>query len=290
MCIGMRKRGAVQSEELTYLGPKKTHQADKDQNRKDAGCVGADNDCDFRGGLGDSCDEYPFASTHEGGIDQSRCTRAHKRCIPHVQNSKQGRIFNKYLAQLRKLGQPLQPGDKFTVQIDPSFDCSKVPDNFRLTRRFANSPYTGAGTESTVWHPIGNTSDSSYLIVPLGDVADGNYNLDLDLQSGSVTSITIIDNEGEEYATSNKLTASNAAADVQFTMLSYTGLGFVGLSAILETDSDDTKIAYEYHGTPPLRSGGDGDGDNGTSGASRSAPAYELLGMALIMGAFLFRL
>ncbi|EJD43530.1 hypothetical protein AURDEDRAFT_185433 [Auricularia subglabra TFB-10046 SS5] len=255
MCIGMRKRGAVQSEELTYLGPSKQYKAEKDQNRRDAGCVGADNDCDFQNGAGDSCDEYPFASTHEGGIDQVRCTRAHKRCIPHVQNSKQGRIFNKYLAQLRKLGQPLKPGDKFTVQIDPSFDCSKVPDNFRRVKR-ADAPYSGSGTQSTVWQPLGNTSDSKYLIVPLGDVADGQYDIDLKLRSGSVSSITVIDNEGEEYATAGQLTSANAES-MQFFLESTTSLGGVGLSAILETDNDDTSVTYDVVGKPLPRLGGD---------------------------------
>lgn len=256
MCIGMRKRGAVQSEELTYLGPSKDYKAEKDKNRRDAGCVGTENDCDFRNGAGDSCDEYPFASTHEGGIDQQRCTRAHKRCIPHVQNSKQGRIFNKYLAKLRKLGQPLKPGDKFTVEIDPSFECSKVPDTFRLAKRLADTPYSGSGTQSTVWQPLGNTSDSKYLIVPLGDVADGQYDIDLKLRSGSVSSVTVIDNEGEEYASAGQLTSANAG-NLQFSLLSTTSLGGVGLSAILETESDDTSVAYDIVGKPLPRSGGD---------------------------------
>lgn len=83
---------------------------------------------------------------------------------------------------------------------------------------------------------------------------------------------------------SNQLTASSTA-NLQFSMLSFTGLGFVGLSAILETDSDATKVGYSYDGTPPLHSGGDDPLPPST--AYRFAPIGSLCAAAFTLGVLL---
>jgi hypothetical protein len=182
--LGMRARGKVNTDELTYLGPKSYSNVAslKRKNRRQAGCLGARNNCVFDKGNGESCDEvraviaslleiqcpvffftfpfvlavsqYPFASSKEGGIDEKTCLRARKQCVPAHQNSKQGWIWSKYLNALRQSGAPLQPGDTFRVVIDPSFDCSAVPNARRslsaaeeqLFKRSA--PYQGAGSSS----------------------------------------------------------------------------------------------------------------------------------------------
>ncbi|TDZ19771.1 hypothetical protein Cob_v007115 [Colletotrichum orbiculare MAFF 240422] len=91
MCWAVRCASPKFPTRLTWDNP--NSQTEKDR-RKSAGC-GSNNKCGVRGkgkpghrgGINNSCDEYPFAST-----SQSKTSNGHQvsRCVPGSQNSSQG--------------------------------------------------------------------------------------------------------------------------------------------------------------------------------------------------------
>ncbi|KAL1957772.1 hypothetical protein VTO42DRAFT_5490 [Malbranchea cinnamomea] len=95
------QRGA--KRQLTY----DPNQANVDKRRKASGC--SKNPCGKNSKLpwrkfGDSCDEFPFASTKEGGKG------AQLRCVPRKENSSEG-------GQLSRFYKKLSNGEKFNVAI-----------------------------------------------------------------------------------------------------------------------------------------------------------------------------
>jgi len=89
-------------------------------------------------GFKTTCDEYPFASTVEGG------TGAHRSCVVGFQNSLQGGRLSAFYSNLNY-------GDQFVVRVS-GIDCSTVKE----------SDLQGCGGVRVKRQTNGETSSSGY--------------------------------------------------------------------------------------------------------------------------------
>lgn len=111
-----------------------------------------------------SCDEYPFASTTEGG------SGAHVGCIVAWQNGLQGWYLSNFYRDYN-----MQPNDQFVMEIT-GIDCDTVKDTDIPGCNSFTKRDTGnitAGSESELFQS--NSSNQNALIIPFGDLAPGQY-------------------------------------------------------------------------------------------------------------------
>lgn len=86
----------------------------KAKRRRDARCTGSNK---IQCGPGESCDEFPFASSMEGG------SGAQIKCVPKWQNDWQGTYYNEWLKEQQQLGK-LARGGRYRVKMR-HIDCTK---------------------------------------------------------------------------------------------------------------------------------------------------------------------
>jgi hypothetical protein len=110
-----------------------------------------------------SCDEYPFASTAEGGKSST-----HVGCIVAFQNGAQGDYLKQFINDYN-----LKPGDKFEVQI-AGIDCDTVKDDQipgcnTFGKRDPQSASLG------VFYDAGASlyPDANFLVISMGDMDAG---------------------------------------------------------------------------------------------------------------------
>ncbi|KAJ6449654.1 hypothetical protein C8R45DRAFT_144214 [Mycena sanguinolenta] len=114
ICRGM---GGSNSDTLTYSGPASTKEAKaaKDAKRVKQGCTrGLCDTANTR----ESCDEYPFASTDEGGGNRASGVIL---CVPEYQNNWQGQLMRGWFNSLKN---SVKEGSKFNVKVT-GIDCSQ---------------------------------------------------------------------------------------------------------------------------------------------------------------------
>ncbi|KAJ6489809.1 hypothetical protein C8R45DRAFT_1138574 [Mycena sanguinolenta] len=166
----------------------------------DPGCK-ALNCTALRDSAGDSmqCDEFPPASTLEGGPG------SHLMCISWKQNSGlQGPLIRRYRAFYN-----LQPNDQFVVRMGSCTGASSGLQN----RGDSNddSPSVAAGPDgdtvlssgSTWWiaDPRANgTNNAGFVVIPLSNITAGTYNCTLSFSNlDHLESLDILDGDGWAY-------------------------------------------------------------------------------------------
>ncbi|KAA1478038.1 hypothetical protein DENSPDRAFT_845231 [Dentipellis sp. KUC8613] len=135
MCYGVNCRGHPQT--LTRnTGNKKTCAAARKQNS----CGASPNRCSVKKGAtaGQSCDEYPFASTKEGqAAGTGGKTSAVTRCVPAGQNSSQG-------GKISGIYRSIADGTQYDIKFDfggaaGTGYCAAQPDCSKLTGTQSNN-------------------------------------------------------------------------------------------------------------------------------------------------------
>ncbi|KAF9463133.1 hypothetical protein BDZ94DRAFT_1259680 [Collybia nuda] len=266
MCNGLRGKN---TETLTYRGPDLN---ERDRTRVAAGCVdGYCADLIARGLVTSnfrSCDEYPPASSLEGGASRLPIQRA-INCIPIRENSHQGGKFGGMQSKLRKLGVNFQRGDKFVVSID----CDKVLGSLVPRSGSASSEEVNekgqhleesrlygtlqardgekiamSGNETVDPDLAGLFDDAErfgYLLAAFGDLKPGTYSAKIQVVNGSTFGGFVVDNEGWNYTTRDSGAQAGQSQEYSFSLQYWTpGMGiFVG------TTNNNTKIDWILEGT-----------------------------------------
>ncbi|KDR81298.1 hypothetical protein GALMADRAFT_1125289 [Galerina marginata CBS 339.88] len=159
MCLGMKERGALdtQTEIFTYT------RSQQSANRREA-CGGVT--CD----PGESCDEYPFASTAEGGAG------AIANCIIELGNSIQGGFLSTLLR-----GNMINENDHYTLELK-NVKCEELlasPKKRDILH--ARQPETSGLTtqlqeiDMYTFGPFISSDVHNHSLYYIGDLSSGNY-------------------------------------------------------------------------------------------------------------------
>lgn len=258
MCNGLRGKNTM---ELTYSGKLSASQAKT--KRGQAGCVPGY--CKKLGQPGlNSCDEFPFASTDEGGNVTPSIERA-IACIPGVQNSFQGGKLGSFIKN-----QGLTQGDRYVISID----CDKVLGSINGKRAEAANirardvvPQTSGspGPDAVFGPSYGLDGGSSFVVAGFGDLDPGIYNATAQVVTGSVSGGFLTDNLGNNLSTLD--TALNAGDTQQFSFTIDQDGALNGVGLLLATGNNSTNITWTFTGQdlPPSQQTGT------TGGASPTA-------------------
>ncbi|KAK6435347.1 hypothetical protein LTR95_008462 [Oleoguttula sp. CCFEE 5521] len=209
----------------------------KASNRRAAGCAGPNR---ITCPPGTNCDEFPFASTDEGG------SGANIMCVPSWQNDWQGTYYNSWLSEQIGLGK-LARGGQYRIVLK-NIDCSKYMRR-RLDRRAEpNGVLQQSGNTTLLAASLfGNHSLQNALLIDLTQDQDtpGTYTLDYDISQGSIISGAIVDDDGEYLANVSALsTGGKATASVDLEE-DYGDIHFLGW-----TNDKDVSVSYEVKVTP----------------------------------------
>ncbi|CAG8723530.1 1539_t:CDS:2, partial [Acaulospora colombiana] len=202
MCRGIMKRGLLygpQTDILTYEGCSTNSEVGQTYETRQ------------------QCDEYPFASTREGG------SGAYIGCVPWWQNQWQGIYFSSWLSSVG-----LRNGDRFRVVLQ-GIDCTTVPqsdleppDVAGLAKRqsdgelvFTGSSANGTWLNQTMFGNLTSNEGRGAFVVPLPDLKAGVYNVPIQLNGGNISAMAAYDEDGEELARQNHTTTS---ATLSFTI------------------------------------------------------------------------
>ncbi|KAF7317736.1 Proline-rich protein 8 [Mycena kentingensis (nom. inval.)] len=257
ICKGM---GGSNTDTLTYSGS--LTKAAKSDKRTAQGCISGF--CDTKNS-GLSCDEYPFASSDEGGGARTADNTPDKPgvvlCVPEHQNNWQGQLMRGWVNSLRKNG--FAKGSKFQVKVE-GVDCAtfkrrrdvEVKDGEEetevetLAERADGDTVEITGTGSDLWPPLqydnnDAVANQSFVMVSLGDISAGSYSLNVDLTSGDVTSAYLVDNEGEELVNVSTLPTAGSPLRVSFTLETDN----VGVGLALFTNNNATNVTFSATGT-----------------------------------------
>ncbi|KAL0953788.1 hypothetical protein HGRIS_004972 [Hohenbuehelia grisea] len=233
MCNGLRGKN---TEVLTYSGPANTRElkAAKKAKRRAAGCV--DRFCRNplnNGGNSklNSCDEYPPASSDEGGDARPEIRRA-INCIPSTQNTLQGTTFR---SMMNSAG--LKKGDKFVISID----CDKVLNDILVPREEVSD----SGSATPLYRTGVVNDTNSYIIIPLGDLSAGSYTVSFQLTAGSASEAFLIDNQGDDLIDPLGSFSSGQSRQVPFTVED----DDVGVGLVFATRNNATNITWTFEGS-----------------------------------------
>ncbi|KAJ7643164.1 hypothetical protein DFH06DRAFT_1427109 [Mycena polygramma] len=280
MCIGLVKRGKVQSETYTFVNDEKT----KYENRKDAGCTGSP--CAHL--VGHSCDEFPFASTTAGGIG------AHWDCIPEKSvnfiivvpavevwyfrgQDIQGGVMGYWVSRSKVVA-----GSIFELQI-VNFDCANPPPpppplagsllgsgggTLKSSSRVdTSSNATILSMNQDVYPPFDESDSNNHTIISLGSLSAGSYNISANV-SGVVSSAYIVDSEGAQFA---QITAENGVAMTLSFNLPFDNIGIV---LVMDTQADqinyNASLVVVDNTAPPSASPRPSAGGSTTPSSARS--------------------
>lgn len=263
ICLGMQKRGKGNTDTLTYSGTGKA------ARRRAAGCVAGR----CANNPGTTCDEYPFASTEEGG------SGAVSNCIPAEQNTDQG-SYLKWWYFINGYFPGISDGSQFGVEV-VGINCA----NTSLTRR---STIDLSGTQSmvlngTTFNAMVGDNQTNRVVMPVGDIAAGDYSLSFMLPSNkSFSSAFILDNEGDTFASVNASdgTDFSVSQSVDFQL---TDDG-IGLGMVLYTSDKNTSVTWGFTGTPSPSSGGPSPTDDSGPGlTSASISLVRSIGTSIVL-------
>lgn len=209
MCRGILRSGSTTPGEM-ILEHGKYSKSQKNRHRRQAGCRGRKGlKCAKLFGKGWECDEFPFASTVQGGTD------AAAMCVPGTHNGAIGGIWGSNVRGKAK-------GTKLRFKID-NFDCSEIFDKRgvdeldsshldtlpeglvlpQLEKRdgaILKNDSTGLFMDASVFG-LNSTGGDVAMIIPLNIPEDfvGTFEINYKLESGTLRSGLIIDDDGEDY-------------------------------------------------------------------------------------------
>ncbi|KAF7335594.1 hypothetical protein MVEN_02213800 [Mycena venus] len=261
MCKGLRGKN---TQKLTYSGPANTRKLKraKAKKRRDAGCKrGLCKQPKFNNNNPalNSCDEYPPASSDEGG---GTTVLQVVTCIPAVENSYQGGTMSGVLQKLKK-------GDNFVISVD----CDKVlgsintpprhvaveeespatsdhDDQLRdLVAQLERREFISEASNETVLSFISaeemeqNSTAYGYYIAPFGDLWAGTYTATIHCASGSSFGGFMIDNNGDNITDS-----ADGADDRIFTIPPLTAGQNATISFMLEYPVGGASMLIGVHG------------------------------------------
>ncbi|KAL5316390.1 hypothetical protein ACEPPN_015435 [Leptodophora sp. 'Broadleaf-Isolate-01'] len=214
-------------------------------------------------GFPTSCDEYPFASTVEGG------TGAHKSCVVGFQNSLQGGKLGPFMSKLAY-------GQRFIVRI-VGIQCADVQEsdlqgcvNGGLKLKRQDSVGQSASGFTDLVRAVDNSSNTKAAIMPLLD-GGGQYNVNLLLQSGSVDSVSVYSNAGARLDDGLISLGSLSSTGSSFNFdLDYEEYG-VGVFAY--TNQNSINVSYSVTVTPNTASA---TGSGATSTSTKKSNAATL--------------
>jgi len=257
MCKGLKARGQSDSDIFTFTDDEKI----KQQNRNNAGCIGSP--CNT-GSFGTSCDEFPFASTMDGGAG------AVFSCIPVLAQNIQGGVISSF--KQRNL---MQSGQHYQFVLD-GFDCATLSpilhsaiisdgstDNsteslgaeggvLALSKRDLIPGGSDDATES--YPPLTEQDTSNVVIMSVGDLKAGTYTISSRINQGSISSMRVLDYLGEEFASANGQIGTNGERSLTFTLQT----DGVGVGLFMDTQLDTLSITSNMQ--------------NGASTSSNTAP------------------
>jgi hypothetical protein len=204
MCRGILRSGLSLTRPneiiIEYIGA--GQRATARANRVAAGCRGANAlRCAAVFGPGWQCDEFPFATSTQGGAS------AAVMCVPGTVNGSIGGRWGKIVSGKSQ-------GTNIRVKIK-NFDCSQVRDKKRAVRErkaaierkqlakragaILKNETSGLYMDGSVF---GNYSAGSVaLIIPLyiPDEFIGTFNINYTIAEGELTSGSLMDDDGEDY-------------------------------------------------------------------------------------------
>ncbi|KAH8810077.1 hypothetical protein F5882DRAFT_434625 [Hyaloscypha sp. PMI_1271] len=264
MCLGMKNRNVVGNQDiLTYAGSKDPCYKDRRSEAKCGGCcTNLLKDSGPFKGFPTSCDEYPFASTVEGG------TGAHKSCVVGFQNSLQGGKLGPFLSKLTY-------GEQFVVRI-VGINCATVQESdlqgcvngASKLKRQDNGGQSDSGFTDQV-RALDSISSSKAAIMPLPD-GGGLYSVNLRLQSGEVHSVSVYSNAGAQLDDGSVSISSISTTGSSFDFdLDYEEYG-VGVFAY--TNQNSINVSYSVSVTPNTASA-TSSGETSTSTSNKSSAA-----------------
>ncbi|KAK1230247.1 hypothetical protein PQX77_006676 [Marasmius sp. AFHP31] len=206
-------RQATDKEVLNWGGSKDPNYA---QRRADAGCRGfcAEVNSFLPFSMRQECDEYPPASTKQGGAGASR------KCIPWYQNSgTQGNQIRTFAGKNRC---NLQDNDRFIVRMKDGCSylglsrrqngASAVPTSTAV--QDSSSSMSLSGFNDTLSSVAGDDTVPRWISVQFGELQAGDYTISVPLQS-VITEPVVLDGEGVEYAS---IESPNGAVTLTFTL------------------------------------------------------------------------
>lgn len=233
--------------ELTYSG--QMSDSDKRKKRTAAGCVSGYCAKLAQPGL-NSCDEFPPASSDEGGGTLPVLQRA-INCIPGKQNSRQGQRFS---TMVRTSG--IRKGQRFVISID----CDEVLGSIvprsnpfeeanEVERRDVID-LSGTTDSDNIFTPESALNETTNtLIVDFGDLGAGSYNVDFTVETGSVEiGGYVVDNMGDQLANLTALTTLEMGDKANLSFNIETDGELMGVGLILPTRNSGTTISWAFTG------------------------------------------
>ncbi|KAF9262817.1 hypothetical protein L218DRAFT_988071 [Marasmius fiardii PR-910] len=200
MCKGMFDRNGGKSTDKDVLNWGGSKDPLYNQRRKDAGCKGFCTEVNQFLPRSErvECDEYPPASTKQGGAKASR------KCITWNQNSGyQGPQIKNFAS---KSGCNLQEDDRFIIRMKDG--CSYLGLNKRQDGTSANTTLSArqnspsqlslSGFNDTLLS-IDNSTTPKWISVHLDELQAGQYTVTVPLEF-QITELVVLDGEGVEYA------------------------------------------------------------------------------------------
>ncbi|KAK2807967.1 hypothetical protein FQN50_005209 [Emmonsiellopsis sp. PD_5] len=245
MCRSMRARGIKGNEEILtrrkYPKDKKERKREEHIIRSKAKCVGR------KCPPGQSCDEYPPASTEEGydglyGID------VFSQCIDEDQNSLGGNALSVLYGQQST---ELPSGGSFISRVT-GIDCSTIPPaNPGPPQQFpprdvGGDELIGQGNETVIYPPMGDYP-LGFGLAAFGDLEPGSYAITF-TSSAPIESWDIIDAPALQIASGDSIPA-NKETTIDFT-LEDPAFG-VGLAAFTKADAIELEWSISVTSSTP---------------------------------------
>ncbi|GLB40047.1 hypothetical protein LshimejAT787_0705570 [Lyophyllum shimeji] len=248
MCKGLKARGESSESIFTFTDDKKV----KANNRAKAGCTGSP--CST-GTSGNSCDEFPFASTTDGGAG------AVFSCILVMAQNIQGGVISSF-----KQRNSMQSGEHYKFVIT-GYNCDTMSPAADAAASFVTNNATASellGTPGQEFSSLvkrdlvpGGAEDdelesfppftaedvNNTIIHSVGDLPAGTYTINTRINQGTVSSLRVIDYLGDEYARANVVLGPSGQRSLTFT-LAQDG---VGLGFFMDTMLDAVNVSSTMH-------------------------------------------
>ncbi|KAF8057025.1 hypothetical protein FPV67DRAFT_636637 [Lyophyllum atratum] len=248
MCKGLKARGEASESIFTFTDDQKV----KSDNRAKAGCTGSP--CGT-GTSGTSCDEFPFASTTDGGAN------AVFSCILVMGQNIQGGVISSF-----KQRNSMQSGEHYKFQIT-GYNCatnspapamngaaaSIADDESGMIAKLLGTPGEqllspskrdllpgGMEDDETESFPPFTEMDTSNTVIhSIGDLPAGTYTINTRVNQGTVSSLRVLDYLGDEHARADVVLGPNGQQSLSFTL----DTAGVGIGFFMDTQLDAVNIS-----------------------------------------------
>ena len=172
-----------------------------------------------------SCDEFPFASSIQGGTLQDGV----RICVPSEDNGWQGRTMASFFNPNLKTGQLINVGENYVVEIS-GWDCdAHGPAQMKYLQ--ARDAFSGDGVDITgpeMYHGFDASNPTSKLMsMPLGDLDAGSYSVNINVAGGALN-FTLVDYNGQTYAFTQSGNTISFDLDDDTDQVSLTGTTYSG--------------------------------------------------------------